>query len=160
VKPHIGILGRAGTATVAAPGPTRARNPNEVAEELLQSYLSGSQAATWDKHGFFYVRGSRRNAFALYDGYSFWVVNYFGVPVREYHAGPQNHVLPRADKVLAQMLVLETNQTHLVQEACMWPVRHPPAALRYGEGFRKFKREHGPIWAVPPWPRGGRGMHA
>jgi hypothetical protein len=124
--------------------------PDYVAEQLLLEHLSPCQTKTYGRCGWFYVEGQRRRRcvrrfYALYDG--MWVVRvrpddggswrshgFYVLSGRAWGGGD----LPLADRVLAQMLVLETNLEFFFE--CCCNAHAPWMALTYDD-FAEFRLE-------------------
>jgi len=107
------------------------RNPNKRAEKLLFSYLDAQQQAEWKRSGYFHVAVTDTNAagdmlsarlYRLNGSETIELADFFGPqPTRntyKFLAGrcirharfgifvPRYHALPKADRALAQMLLL------------------------------------------------------
>lgn len=125
----------------------RRTSPEARARRLLEEHLTDQQRATMREHGFFYLRMSAPGGrlpdgyvAALYNGYGIALIGDGGRPSLILHHFVIADV-PVADKVLAQMMILQTDPATVLLQSCHWhPNTQPmPDALRLGRRFGEFR---------------------
>ncbi len=116
---------------------------NWRAEELLTRNLSRYQRESYEEHGRFKVKTHR--------GHYYWIgkakvqnvlrVNRRGTPMRVYCLRIRDRV-PLGDTLLAQKLLLETDEDQFLEVAFQWPVRF---GAGLGDLIRKKKKDFSPF---------------